>query len=63
MPRTKGAVNKHKKERPHKAKKPKGRKPRALGHSPEPKDSIKQKQSQRQTVNVNIDSDKLTNKN
>ena len=46
MPRTKGAVNKHKKEKPHKEKKQKGR----------PKGSIKQKQKQEQhqIVNVNI---------
>jgi hypothetical protein len=46
MPRTKGAKNKHYKEKPVKEKKKRGRKP----------GSIKQKQEQHQIVNVNINS-------
>jgi hypothetical protein len=46
MARTKGALNKHKKENPVKEKKKRGRKP----------GSIKQKQEQHQVVNVNINS-------
>ena len=46
MSRTKGALNKHKKEKPIKEKKKRGRKP----------GSTKQKQEQHQVVNVNINS-------
>ena len=52
MGRKKGAINKHKKEKPHKEKKSKGR----------PKGSMKQKQKQHQIVNVNINTGDEGNK-
>jgi hypothetical protein len=52
MARTKGALNKHKKEKPVKEKKKRGRKP----------GSIKQKQEQHQVVNVNINSKEGTHR-
>lgn len=58
MSRTKGAHNKNHKEKPLKEKKQRGRKPGALGHSPKPRGSIRQKQHQ--TVNVNINSDDVS---
>ena len=58
MTRKIGSKNKHKKEKPIKEKKQRGRKPGALGHSPKPRGSIRQKQHQ--TVNVNINSDDVS---
>ena len=52
MGRKKGAINKHKKEKPHKEKKSKGR----------PKGSMKQKQKQHHIVNVNINTGDEGNK-
>ena len=58
MTRKIGSKNKHHKEKPIKEKKQRGRKPGALGHSPKPRGSIRQKQHQ--TVNVNINSDDVS---